>query len=119
MKKITLITLFILSFSCFSQAIDVIDFKVNETKGLAFPAGTRFDFEFKIRGDYSYGTHGYHQVDVIVYKDAVNSSNEIARSYWNREDDVDLIFSSYTLKNWWNNSLIDYSTQLNKKFFWW
>lgn len=116
MKKITLITLFILSFSCFSQTIDVIDFKVNETKGLTFPASTRFDFEFKIRGDYSYGTHRHHQIDLIVYKDAVNSSNEIARSYWNREDDVDLIFSSYTLKNWWNTSLIDYSTELNKKF---
>lgn len=116
MKKITFIIFLITSFFSYSQNIDVIDFKVNEPAGQNFNSGTRFDFEFKIRGDYRYSTHGHHQIDLIVYKDAINSSNEIARSYWNREDDYNLYFTSYTLKNWWNTSLKNYSTQPNKKF---
>lgn len=115
MKKIVYLLLLSISLS-YSQTIDIIDFKVNEPANNSFASGTKFDFEFKIKGDYTYSTHGYHQIDLIVYKDAISSSNEIARSYWNREDDYDLDFSSYTLKNWWNTSLINYSTESNKKF---
>ncbi|AXP80948.1 hypothetical protein CJ739_1863 [Mariniflexile rhizosphaerae] len=109
MKKITLL-LVLLSNLVFSQTIDVKDFKVNEPIGQTFNSGTKFDFEFKIKGDYSYTTNGYHQIDLIIYKNNVSSSNEIARSYWNREDDEDLIFNDYTTKTWWNTSLINYST---------
>lgn len=116
MKKITFIIFLMTSLFSYSQSIDVIDFKVNEPTGQNFNSGTRFDFEFKIKGDYRYSTYGHHQIDLIVYKDAINSSNEIARSYWNREDDYNLYFTSHTLKNWWNTSLINYSTQPNKKF---
>ncbi|WP_459210849.1 hypothetical protein [Aquimarina rhabdastrellae] len=117
MKKIIIITVLFLSTLSFSQSIDVIDFKVNEPSGQSFSNGSRFDFEFKIKGDYTYRTHGHHQIDLILYKDQISPSNEIARSYWNREDDVNLIFTSYTLKNWWNTSLINYTTAPNKKFY--
>jgi hypothetical protein len=116
MKKITVIIFLMTSLFSYSQSIDVIDFKVNEPAGQNFNRGARIDFEFKIRGDYRYSTHGHHQIDLIIYKDAVSSSNEIARSYWNREDDNDLYFSSYTKKDWWNTALKNYSTQLDKKF---
>ena len=106
-------------FTCmaFSQTIDVINFKVNNQSGKDYVKNSRLDFEFKIKGDYSYSTFKYHQIDLILYKDAVDTSNEIARSYWNREDDIDIIFTSYTDKNWWNTSLKNYSTKLNKKFY--
>jgi hypothetical protein len=116
MKKITVIIFLMTSLFSYSQSIDVIDFKVNEPAGQNFNRGARFDFEFKIRGDYRQSTHGHNQIDLIIYKDAVSSSNEIARSYWNREDDNDLYFSSYTKKDWWNTALKNYSTQSRKIF---
>lgn len=116
MKRKLFLLLLLIANVCLSQTIDVIDFKVNEPVGRDFSAGERFDFEFKIRGDYSYRTNGFHQIDLIVYKDAVHHSNEIARSYWNREDDVNLIFNQYTKKDWWNTSLINYATTSSKKF---
>lgn len=109
MLKITAFLLLLTSIT-FAQTIDVNGFKVNEPINQNFSSGTRIDYEFKIKGDYSYGTHGYHQIDLILYKNSVSSSNEIARSYWNSEDDVDLIFSNYTKKNWWNTSIRNYST---------
>ena len=119
MKNILSFIFLFLSLSCasYAQTIDVKDFKVNESIGQSFSSGTRFDFEFKIKGDYTYGTHGHYQVDLILYKDHVSASNEISRSYWNREGDENLFFSSYTRKNWWNTALQGYSTLAGKKFY--
>ncbi|CAM1368436.1 hypothetical protein TPENAI_60429 [Tenacibaculum litopenaei] len=117
MKNFTFIVLFMATYWSYAQTIDVIDFKVNEPAGQHFNAGTKFDFEFKIKGDYRYSTHGHHQIDLIVYKESISAANELGRSYWNREDDHDLFFSTYKYKPWWNTALKNYATTSNAKFF--
>ena len=99
------------------QTIDIIDFKVNEPTNQSFTSGNRFDFEFKIRGDYSYAANGYHQIDLFLYKgNTTSSSNEIGRIFWNRENDVDIIYTNYFTKISWLTSLINYSTNPGQVF---
>ncbi|BFP41623.1 hypothetical protein FGF1_24680 [Flavobacteriaceae bacterium GF1] len=99
------------------QTIDIIDFKVNEPTNQSFTSGNRFDFEFKIRGDYSYAANGYHQIDLFLYKgNTTSSSNEIGRIFWNRENDVDIIYTNYFTKTSWLTSLINYSTNPGQVF---
>lgn len=116
MKKIVYLLLLFVSFS-YSQTIDIIGFKVNEPANQSYASGTKFDFEFKIKGDYNTRwPPSYHKVDIIIYYQSVSSSNEIGRMYWDREGDQDLNFPSYTLKEMWITSLRDYSTTPGKVF---
>ena len=118
MKKITF--LFLLStFLSFAQTqqIDIIDFEVTEPASQSFPSGTRFNFDFKIRGDYSYSSNGYHQINIYVYKgNSTSSSNILGRIYWNREDDYDIIYQNYYTKHMWVTSTKSYSTNPGQQF---
>ncbi|WP_422349241.1 CARDB domain-containing protein [Flagellimonas sp.] len=118
MKKITF--LFLLStFLSFAQTqqIDIIDFVVKEPANQSFSAGTKFNFDFKIRGDYSYSSNGHHQIDIVVYKgNSTSSSNSLGRIYWNREDDYDIIYQNYHTKNMWVTSTKNYSTYPGQQF---
>ena len=119
MKKITYCILILTSYLsfCQTQQIDIKDFKVNEPAGQGFSSGTRFDFEFKIKGDYSYSSNGYHQIDIYIYKgNSTSSSNELGRIYWNREDDYDIIYPTYGTKTTWLTSLKSYSTNPGQQF---
>lgn len=118
MKKLLLLFAFVFC-STFSngQSINFKNFKVNEAENQNFPSGTRFDFEFEIQGDYSTSTHGYHQINMFIYKNSISESNRIALSYWNREDDYDIIYNTYTKRNWWNTSFKNYSTNVGDKFY--
>jgi hypothetical protein len=110
MKKLTSI-MYLASIMSFGQTLDIKDFKVNEPLNQNFNSNTKFDFEFKIKGDYSYATNGYHQIDLIVYKgNSTSSSNELGRIYWNREDDYSIIYTNYFTKTTWFNSTKTYST---------
>jgi len=116
MKKITLLAFLAVSFS-FSQTIDFKNFKVNEPSGQNFSTGTKFDFEFEIKGDYTYSTHGYHEIRLSVYKgNNTLTSNRVSYSRWNREDDYDIYHSNYTLKTWYNYSTQGYSTNPGQTF---
>lgn len=120
MKKITLLLLLITTFS-FAQTIDIKNFKVNEPANQTFdnglPVSSRFDFEFDIRGDYSWSTNSYHQIDLIVYKgNSTNESNALGRIYWNREDDYDIIYPNYFKKQTWFNTFKDYNTNPGQAF---
>ncbi len=99
-----------------SAQLNVKNFKVTQGTNQNYNRGTKFYYKFDIQGDYTYATHRHHQIDLIVYYESVNSSKEIGRIYWNREDDVNLIFNSYTTQNKWVSSLIDYNTKPGKKF---
>ncbi|WP_456867849.1 hypothetical protein [Galbibacter sp. BG1] len=102
MKKITLLLsfLFIVSIG-FAQTIDIRNFKIDESSNKTFTMGDRFHYSFEIKGDYTYKTHGYRQIDLILYEGSVSSSNEINRIYWNREGDYQLKFDDYTKKEMW------------------
>ena len=117
MKKFTIICLVLLPLFSLAQEINIKNFKVNETVNTEFFSGTRFDFEFEIQGDYTYGTYGYNQIDLKVYKNSVSSNNLIGLSYWNRENDDDINYPTYTKKNWWFTSLRDYSTYSHDRFY--
>ncbi len=97
--------------------INIIDFKVNESPNRIFTKGTRFDYEFKIKGDYTYATNGYHQIDLYVYDHRVSENNLLGIIKWNREDDYDLIFPNYTKKSMWVTALENYKTDPGYKFF--
>lgn len=101
----------------FSQVIDVKNFKVLEDENKTYPSGTKFDFEFEIRGDYTYSTHGEHQINLYVYKNSVSSSNLLGLIQWNREDDYDINYPNYTKKTMWFTSYTNYSTVPPKTFF--
>src|SRR5690606_34580557 len=102
---------------CHSQSIDIRNFKIDENINRNFTRGSRIHYSFEIRGDYTYHTHGYNRVDLILYEDSVTTSNEINRIYWNREGDHQLIFNTYTKKEMWvtinDNST---STRPGKRF---
>ncbi|MEM7486015.1 MAG: thrombospondin type 3 repeat-containing protein [Bacteroidota bacterium] len=99
------------------QTIDIKDFKVNESKNRSFPSGTQFDFEFKIKGNYSYAANGYHRIDLIVYKgNSTSASNELGRIYWNREDDYDIIYPNYGVKSTFFFSQKSYNTNPGQQF---
>ena len=116
MKKITYLVYLMMSFS-FSQTIDIIDFKVTEPANQSFSSGERFNFEFKIKGDYNTRwLPSYHKVDLYLYYQSVSSSNRIGRIYWDREGDQDLSFDTYTLQQKWITSLRSYSTTPGKVF---
>lgn len=116
MKKLLLILLVVCTTS-YGQSINFKNFKVNEPKNQSFPSWTKFNFEFEIQGDYSQSTHGYHQINLFIYKNSISTANRIAHSYWNREDDYDIIYSSYTKKEWWNYSYKNYTTNEGDKFY--
>jgi hypothetical protein len=107
MKKITLIiSLFVLSYS-FAQlpaGYDVKDFIVTSTPNKTYNSGDRFDFQFKIKGNY-----GSNEIRLEVYEGnysnpstTSNSNNLVSYSRWNREGDNNLNFPSFITKNWWS-----------------
>lgn len=99
------------------QQIDFKDFEVNENANQSYQSGTRFDFEFKINGNYSYSANGYHQINIFIYKgNSTSSSNELGRMYWNREDDYDIIYNGYGTKTMWLTSLKSYNTNPGQQF---
>ncbi|WP_321348337.1 T9SS type A sorting domain-containing protein [uncultured Draconibacterium sp.] len=116
MKNFTIIFLVLLPIFSLAQEINIRNFKVNETVNREFPSGTRFDFEFEIQGDYTYGTYGYHQIDLRIYKESVSSANYLGLIYWNREDDYDIYYPTYTKKETWLTTLKDYETFKGQKF---
>lgn len=116
MKRVILVLLIFCATS-YGQSINFRNFKVVEEAGKNYSRGTRFDFNFEIQGDYSYSKNRAHQIDLYVYKGSIDRSNLIAVSFWNREDDRDIIYSSYTKVPWWNISNISYSTNSGSKFY--
>lgn len=96
--------------------LNLRNFKVTNPLGRDYKKGDRFNFEFEIQGNYSFSAQGYHQINLILYKGSISGSNEIGRAYWNREDDIDLIFDTYTIKPYWVTSNIDFSTKNDNQF---
>ena len=116
MKKIfTLLLLFPLF--AIAQEIDIKNFKVTEEIGTTFGWGSKFHFEFDIRGDYTYSTNGEYQINLIVYRNTIKPENKVGYSFWNRENDYDIYYSNYTTKSWWFQSLIDFTINSGDKFY--
>lgn len=97
--------------------VDVRNFKMLESPEKIYPKGTKVDFQFEIRGDYTMGTYGTSQITLELYKNSVSSSNKIGLSYWNRENDYDIYFPNYTGKTWWMTSLRSFSTNIGDRFY--
>ncbi|MFL1011119.1 CARDB domain-containing protein [Flavisericum labens] len=115
MKKITLLIALALNLFCYSQ-VDIKDFKVS-TLNQSFTFGDRFDYEFKIKGNY-----GYNEIKLRVYAESITSNNLIGVINWNNDGDDNLSFSNYTIKNmwlytgysWYNRT---FNTNPGKKFY--
>ncbi|OJJ18565.1 hypothetical protein BKI52_23425 [marine bacterium AO1-C] len=99
MKKITLLLATLLfSLSSFAQ-IDIRDFKVTSPTNQSFTFGSRFDYEFDIKGDY-----GDKPINLWVYAESVTLSNLIGLIRWNSDGDDNLSFANYAKQAMWINT---------------
>lgn len=93
----------IIQINCnITSEIDIRNFKITSPKNTSFTFNDRIDYGFEIKGDYSYLTNGYHQLDLKLYYETVSSNQLISILKWNREDDLNLVFSNYTLNSFWS-----------------
>ncbi|RNL83066.1 hypothetical protein ED312_15465 [Sinomicrobium pectinilyticum] len=121
-KTFVLLFLLFISLITYSQSLNIRNFKITAERNKLFTFGSgKFDYQFEIKGDYSYNTNGHYQIDLIIYYESVTPNNEIGRIYWNRENDEDLIFDSYTLTKMWVNPFTNWEdrnfyTNPGKKF---
>nr|WP_321487414.1 T9SS type A sorting domain-containing protein [uncultured Draconibacterium sp.] len=84
MKNLFIFVLVVLPFVSFSQTIEIKNFKVLNAAGTSYPAGTKFNFEFDIKGNYNDGA-----IYMRFYKNSVTPSNCIYYYPYNTDHDYD------------------------------